>query len=71
MMTAFKKTALVATLAVAAVTLSGCVLEPAPYYGGAYYSAPPAIYVTPRPYYYGPGYWGGGHRWHGGHGGWH
>ncbi len=76
---ALKRTAATAVLALAAVTLAGCVLAPAPNYGGdAYYAEPAQVYVAPR-YNYGPrwGYWhrndwrGGGWRgggWHGGGG---
>lgn len=72
---ALKMAAPLAVLTFAAVTLSACLVEPAPYYGGdAYYAQPAPVYVGPR-YYYGPrrGYWyrhgwrNGG--WHGG--GWH
>lgn len=69
---AWKKTAPVALLTLAAVTLAACVLEPAPYYGDGYYAEPAPVYVGPR-YYYGSrrGYWyrHGGGGWHGG--GWH
>jgi hypothetical protein len=74
---AWRKTAPIALLTLAAVTLAACVVEPAPYYGGeAYYARPAPVYVGPR-YYYGShrGYWyrhgwgGGGRGWHGG--GWH
>lgn len=66
---AWKKTALTALLALAAVTLAGCLVEPAPYYGDGYYAEPAPVYVGPR-YYYGSrgGYWYR-HGWHGG--GWH
>jgi uncharacterized membrane protein YgcG len=68
---ALKMAAPIAVLTFAAVTLSACVLEPAPYYGGdAYYAQPAPVYVAPPRYHYGSrwGYW---HRrgWHGG--GWH
>jgi hypothetical protein len=56
-------------MAVGAVSLTGCVVSPAPY-GGAYY-APAPVYVGPS-VYYGPrygGYWHGGGYYHGG-GGW-
>lgn len=38
-------------LVIAAATLGGCAVYPAPYYGRAYV-APAAVYVAPRPYYY-------------------
>jgi hypothetical protein len=74
----WKKAVSLAALAFAAATLAGCVVEPAPYYGGeAYYAQPAPVYVTPRVYYGSRwGYWhrnnwrgggwhgGGGHHWH-------
>jgi hypothetical protein len=79
MTAALKKTAPFAVLTLAAVTLAGCVLGPAPYYEGegeAYYARPAPVYVAPG-YYYGShrGYWyrhgwrggrwkGNGHHWH-------
>jgi PBP1b-binding outer membrane lipoprotein LpoB len=39
-------------LAALALTLSGCVVYPAPYYGRAYVAPPAAVVVAPRPYYY-------------------
>lgn len=65
----------VGVLTLAAAALAGCVVEPAPYYGEAYYQPAP-VYVGPT-YYYGPRYryWHGdrwqGDRWHGGHHHWH
>jgi hypothetical protein len=56
-------------MAIGAVSLTGCVVEPAGY-GGAYY-APAPVYVGPS-VYYGPrygGYYHGGGYWRGG-GGW-
>lgn len=69
MHTALKKAALPAALMLASATLAGCVVRPAPYYGGEYYAEQRPTYVQPR-YYYGsrPNYWHR-HRWHGG--GWH
>ena len=63
-----RRIGLALALAVGAVALTGCVVEPAPY--GAAYVAPAPVYVGPS-YYYGPryGYWHGGY-WHGG-GNWH
>ena len=68
---ALKTATALAALTLAAVTLTGCIVEPAPY-GGAYYAEPAPVYVGPS-YYYGPRYryWGGGDRWHGGHHHWH
>lgn len=74
---ALKKAAEIAALTLAAATLAGCVVEPAPYYGGdAYYTRPAPVYVVPR-YDYGPR-WGTWHRhgwrgdgWHGGGHHWH
>jgi hypothetical protein len=70
MFAALKKAAPIGALIVAAATLTGCVLEPAPTYGGEpYYAEPAPVYVAPR-FYYGPR-WGYGYR-HGWHGnGWH
>ncbi len=58
----------VAALALAGLSLSGCVVYPAGYgggYGGGYYAAP--AYYAPPPVSFGFGYygggWGGGHRW--------
>ena len=74
---ALKIAAPLAALMLAAVTLTGCVLEPAPYYGGGYYAQPAPVYGYG---YYGPSYyygsrWGYHHRrggWHGGgHHHWH
>jgi hypothetical protein len=77
---AWTKTAPFAVLTLAALTLTGCVVEPGPYYGGGYYAQPAPVYYGPQVYYgqrfyYGPRYhhhrW---HRWHGGGwrgGGWH
>jgi hypothetical protein len=72
---ALKKAAPLAALTFAALTLAGCVLEPAPYYGGgAYYAQPAPVYLGPG-YYYGSrgygyhrgwrgdGWHGGGHHW--------
>jgi hypothetical protein len=57
-------------MAVSAVSLTGCVVEPVPYGGGGAYYAPAPVYVGPS-FYYGPRYgYGGGGYWHGG-GGWH
>jgi hypothetical protein len=71
MLTALKIAAPVTALMLAAVTLAGCLVAPAPYYGGdeGYYAEPAPVYVAPR-FYYGPG-WGYWHRpgWRGG--GWH
>jgi len=56
----------IAALALAAVTLSGCVYYPnrtAYGYGGGGYYAAPAVVVAPAPIVVG-GYWGGG--WGGG-----
>jgi hypothetical protein len=67
---ALLKTVPIAALTLAAATLAGCVIEPAPYYGGeAYYARPAPVYVAPR-YGYGHrrGYWYR-HGWRGG--GWH
>jgi hypothetical protein len=61
-----------AALTLAAVALTGCIVEPGPY-GGAYYAQPAPVYVGPS-YYYGPRYrhWRGGGGWHhGGHHHWH
>ena len=66
-----------AALTFAAVTLTACVVAPAPYYdGGGYYAAPAQGYYYGPSYYYGSGYYygprwrgGGGHGGHGG--GWH
>lgn len=68
-----KKAALPGALMLAAATLTGCVVRPAPYTdSGAYYAEQRPTYVQPR-YYYGsrPSYWHR-NRWHGGwHGGKH
>ena len=71
MSTLLMKAAPLALLTLAAVTLGGCLVGPAPYGGGeAYYARPAPVYVGPR-YYYGPrrGYWyrhgWRGNRWHG------
>jgi hypothetical protein len=77
MHTALKKTAPIAALTLAAATLAGCLVEPAPHYGGdAYYARPAPVYLAPR-YDTGPrwstwprhgwrggGWHGGGHHWH-------
>jgi|AraplaMF_Col_mMF_1032025.scaffolds.fasta_scaffold00042_34 hypothetical protein len=66
-----KKAAALAALTIAAATLAGCVVSPAPYYGDGYYAEPSPVYVAPRYYgYYGSrrNYWHH-NRWHGG--GWH
>jgi len=53
----------VAALALAGVSLAGCVVYPAGYgYGGGYYAAP--AYYAPPPVSFGFGYYGGG--WGGG-----
>jgi hypothetical protein len=66
---AFKKAAAPAALMLAAATLAGCVVRPAPYYVGAYYAEQRPTYVQPRIYYGSrPSHWHR-HRWHGG--GWH
>jgi hypothetical protein len=64
---ALRKLPLLAALGFAAMTLAGCIVEPAPYYGDGYYAQPAPAYIGPT-YYYGPRYhhWPG-HRWHGGH----
>jgi len=70
---ALKLATLAASLTFAAVTLTGCVVSPAPYYGETYYVEPAPVYVGPT-YYYGPRYrhWRGDGGWHhGGHGGHH
>jgi hypothetical protein len=59
-------------MAIGAVSLTGCVVEPVGY-GGAYYAEPAPVYVGPS-YYYGPRYgygWHHGGYWHGGGGHWH
>ena len=64
---AMKKAVPVAASILAAATLSACVVEPVPYYGGTYYAAPATVYVGPRHHgYYGPHrrYWHGGGHWH-------
>lgn len=52
---------LVVLAAVALFGLTGCVVAPAPYYGGGYYRAPAYGYYG-RPYGYGGGYGYGGYR---------
>ncbi len=56
----------IAALAVAGLSLAGCVVYPDGYgYGGGYYAAP-AYYAPPVTFgfgYYGGGGWGGGGRW--------
>jgi hypothetical protein len=66
MLAAIRKAAPLMALAGAAI-LGGCAVEPAPYYGEAYYTGPSAVFVGPVYHYgyyghpYGPGYhWGGG-----------
>jgi len=49
-----RRISLALAMTVGAVSLTGCVVEPAPYGGGAYY-APAPVYVAPS-YYYGPRY---------------
>ena len=62
---ALKKAALPAVLTLAAATLAGCVVRPAPYYGDGYYAEQRPTYVQPRTYYGSrPNYWHR-HRWHG------
>jgi len=71
---AVKYSVIAATLAAAAISLAGCIVQPAgdPYYGESYYVAPAPVYVGPS-YYYGPRghYWRGGGGWHGGGHHWH
>jgi hypothetical protein len=55
----------VAALALAGMTLAGCVYYPSGYgygygYGPGYYAAPPVGVVVGG----GWGWWGGGRRWH-------
>jgi hypothetical protein len=66
-----KKFPLLAALSIAAGTLTGCVVSPAPYYGETYYAEPSPVYVGPT-YYYGPRYhYWRRDGWHGGHHHWH
>ncbi len=57
-----KKTLL--AIAMAGAALSGCAVVPA-YGPPGVYAPPPAVYVTPRPYYYGYGYRPYGYYGHG------
>jgi hypothetical protein len=62
-----------AALLLAAIGLSGCIVQPAGGYATGYYAEPAPVYVGPS-YYYGPryrGWYGGGDRWHGGGHHWH
>jgi hypothetical protein len=69
---ALKKAAPLAALTLAAATLAGCVVSPAPNYGDGYYAEPSPVYVAPRYYYGYYGYYGSRsnhwhhNRWHGG-----
>ncbi|WP_395017207.1 hypothetical protein [Dongia sp.] len=63
MSAALKRIMPVAVLSLAAATLAGCYVGPAPYTEGGYYAEPRPAYVAPR-YDYGPRWTWHRNRWH-------
>lgn len=61
---AWKKAAPFAALTLAALTLTACLVAPAPHAGGGAYYQPAPVYVGPR-YYHGPRYFHGPRYYHG------